>query len=211
MRVSRRTTYALILFACVALSPLLPTRPRAQASLQTAAPSAEIFGEEKPFAEAFVQKATRQGADPAFITDVLGRAKQMQEQGLPVQPYFLKANEGLAKKMPPPQISSALDGTQKQTEQAKTFVDRAVERGATVPSPQAKREAILNFQRALLNETPPEQLQKLSDEAGPKVSIDQLGDSARPRSKLIPQPSEALREPPQSPISEEKDKFKLEH
>jgi hypothetical protein len=212
MKVSFRTTCALILFACVVLSPLLSSRARTQTSPQAAVPSVETFGEEKPYAEAFVQKATQQGADPAFVTDVLGRAKQMRDQGLPVQPYFLKANEGLAKKMPPPKISSALDGTQRQTEQAKTFVDRAVERGATVPSPRAKREAILNFQRALLNETSSEQLQKLSEGAGPKVSIDQLGDSVRPRSKLIPQqPSGLLMEPSPPPTFEEKGKFKPKH
>lgn len=142
----------------------------------------EAFGEEKTFAQGFYQKAMERQTDPQWTMEVLGRAKLMRDQGLPTQNYFLKASEGLTKRVPPTKILPALNKTQTQTESASHLVDDAISRGALVPSPQAKREAILNYQRALLNDVPPSTIQKLSDrltDPRSKIRIDQLGQSVR--------------------------------
>jgi len=141
----------------------------------------EAFGEDKPFAQGFYQKAMERQADPQWVAEVLGRAKQMREQGLPTAPYFLKANEGLTKKVPPRKILPALNKTQRQTQSADRLVKQAVSRGATVPSPQSKRQAILDYQRALWNKVPVNKLKALSQGIDPRtrpVGINQLGKAA---------------------------------
>jgi hypothetical protein len=147
---------------------------------------ADAFGEEKPFAQGFIENASRRGADPGFVSEVLGRAKIMRDQGLPTEPFFLKASEGLVKNVPLKKINPVLDTTQKQTESAAGLVNQAIERGAIVPSTQAKREATLRFQKALLNQTPRSDLESLVKSVDPhsKVSIEQVGSAARALPKM---------------------------
>ncbi|MFO1518730.1 MAG: hypothetical protein U1F57_03555 [bacterium] len=176
----RRLFFTFLFFLSVAA--------RAQTSPADLARYAEAFGEEKPFAQSFIEKAQRKGSDPRFMMEVLGQAKSMRDQGLPAEPYLLKANEGLAKGVAAPQMLPALRNTQKQTETAGDLVHRALERGAVSPSPQSQRQAVLNYQRALLNQVPSSALQKLSESVDPaskrKIRIDELGGAAHEFSKM---------------------------
>ena len=173
-----------ILFFIAAL--LLSTKAQAQAIPSDLAASVPAFGEESPAAAAFLEKASRKGASRDFTVKVLEEGKRLRERGLPAEPYFLKASEGLAKGAPPARIGGALENTRKQTEQAETLVNRAIQRRDLASSPAGKREAVLNFQRALsLNQTPPRRLEKLIDEqdASGKPSLEKLGKAAREISK----------------------------
>ena len=111
-----------------------------------------------PALGAFLQKSNQRAADPAFVYGVLHNARQLNDRGLPVAPYLLKANEGLAKGIPPVQIRPALEKTRQQTEEAELLVNESQARGLVFSNPQQRRMAIQEYQWALLNQTPSEVL-----------------------------------------------------
>src|SRR4030095_10526254 len=179
---------------------LLSMKTQAQAIPADLASSATTFGEESPAAAAFLEKSSRKGASREFTVKVLEEAKRLRDRGLPAEPYLLKASEGLAKGTPPAKIGGALEKTRKHTKKAEALVNRPIERRGLSSSPAAKREAILNFQKALyLNQTPPRRLEKLIDsEEGPektKLSLEKLGKAAREISKTKREPSSPDRGP----------------
>jgi len=166
---------------------LLPSHTVGQSNLPMGQ-MVNAFGDEKPYAQGFYEKAQAQHADPQWVMEVMGKAKLMRDQGLPTQPFFLKANEGLTKRVAPTKITPALDKTQGQIESANQLVSHAISRGAVVRSPEARRQSVLGYQRALMNEVPPSTLEKLSSRIDPqslsKIRIDQLGEAAADFPKL---------------------------
>jgi hypothetical protein len=105
--------------------------------------------EQGPALQAFLKRSREGQVDPQFTAEVLNRAKALEDQGLPAEPYLLKANEGLAKRVPPKQMAPALEATTARTRSAAALADEAMKRGATA-SPQARRQAILQFQSELM-------------------------------------------------------------
>ena len=178
-----RNIFLLLFFWLLPSHPALGGPPNSELSQ-----AVEAFGDEKPYAQGFYEKALQHQADPQWVSEVMGRAKAMRDQGLPTQPFFLKANEGLTKRVAPAKITPALNTTQRQIESAGELVNQAISRGAVVRSPEAKRQSILGYQRALMNEIPPGTLEKLSNRIDPqsrtKVRIDQLGGAAADFPKL---------------------------
>jgi hypothetical protein len=166
----------------VLLSLLFCSTIFGQASSLQVAQQAALLGTESPALSAFLQRSASRGASPDFVLQVLQNAKKMQEKGLPIEPYLLKANEGLAKGVPPQKIFPALSQTQKQLELADHLVQRAVDRGAVVDSPQERQEATLRFQKALLNQIPSNTLERLSDRVDPRtgarVTLREIGVEA---------------------------------
>lgn len=107
-----------------------------------------------PALGAFLQKSAQRGVDPNFVYGVLQNARELDERGLPTEPYLLKANEGLAKGIPPTQIRPALEGTRRWTERAESLVDGAQARGLVFSNPQQRRLAIQEYQWVLMREGP---------------------------------------------------------
>lgn len=102
-----------------------------------------------PALPAFLQKSAQRGSEPNFVYGVLHESRQLNERGLPPEPYLLKANEGLAKGISPSQIRPALEGTRRQTEQAEVLVNEAQFRGLVFSNPQQRRLAIQEYQWGL--------------------------------------------------------------
>lgn len=134
--------------------------------------------EQGPALQAFLQRSREGQVDPQFTAEVLNRAKALEDQGLPAEPYLLKANEGLAKKVPSKQMAPALEATTARTRSAASLADEAMKRGATA-SPQARRQAILQFQSELMTGRSQGDLEKAIQSGfskGGKPSLSELAE-----------------------------------
>ena len=188
---------------------------------------AAALGGEGPALRSFLARSTAQGVPRDFVLDVLKEARGLEAQGIPAEPYLLKANEGLAKGISPQKIRPALQQTQHRGETAARLVDDAVARGARVESPQSRRKANLQFQSALLNGVSPGELEKNIGKmekgaGGSKISLEQIGSEAAfaqprrhvvvpvqmgPKLKIAPVESEALPKPKAKPRLETGEKL----
>jgi len=134
----------------VLLSSLAAAFPlRAQGDPELAREAAPL-GAESPALKALL---AREAADPNsrdLVLETLRGARELKSQGLPTEPYLLKANEGLAKGLPPKKILPAMQESRRRTETAAGLVDSAFAKEAGF-SPQARLRAILEMQGALLN------------------------------------------------------------
>ena len=79
------------------------------------AQEAAALGPKTPALKALL---ARQGENKDFVLETLHGARDLKAQGLPTEPYLLKANEGLAKGIPTKRILSALKDSRKRTETA---------------------------------------------------------------------------------------------
>lgn len=164
--------------------------------------------EQGPALQAFLKRSREGQVDPQFTAEVLGRAKALEDQGLPAEPYLLKANEGLAKRVPPKRMAPALEAATARTRSAAALADEAMMRGATA-SPEARRQAILQFQSELMSGRSQADLEKavqagfskgrkpsLSDLAE-EVSQPGLGKKEKAKAPNLPAPpnSPALEKP----------------
>jgi hypothetical protein len=164
-----------VAFALLALG----SATRAQSPWQVAQETA-VSGD-KAALQGFLEQSRRRGASPEFVQEVLGEARRMEARGLPSGPYLLKASEGLAKGVEPTRMRPALGETERRIQTADDLVKRAVSRGATVRSPEDRREATLRMQRALLNQVSPRALERLGDAMTAKpgrVDVGQIGEAA---------------------------------
>lgn len=155
-----------------------------------------------PALTSFLQQSTARNTDPAVTYQVLKNARRLQARGLPTEPYLLKANEGLAKGVSPQRLKLGLGRTQRQTEMAGRLVDRAIARGAVVDSPQARRKTVQEFQWALLNQTSPRDLVRMTDQLTPGMgkrgNLSQIGKSVR--AYTLKSPSKRFRGKPEKDL-----------
>lgn len=150
----RRLFFILILLSSLGVASLL----RAQADPEIAREAAAL-GEDSPALKALVEREAEDPSSRELILEAFRGAKELQSQGLPTEPYLLKANEGLAKGMSPKKILPALQESRHRMETAAAVVDSVSPKGAGL-SPQARQRAILEMQGALLNGVSPRQLEK---------------------------------------------------
>ena len=144
-----------ILILCFALAaPLGLSAQNAEVESQAAG-----LQEQGPALQAFMQRSRQGQVDPAFASEVLRGAKALEDQGLPAEPYLLKANEGLAKRVAPPKILPALGETGTRIRSAAELIDGTVARGASA-TPESRRQAILQLQSALMSGRPRGELEK---------------------------------------------------
>lgn len=139
--------------------------------------------EQGPALQTFLRRSREDQVDPAFASEVLTKAKALEEQGLPAEPYLLKANEGLAKRIPPKKMEPALQNTDGQIRSAAGLADDAVKRGASA-SPEARRRAILQFQsemKAGRSDKELEQSMRESFSKKPNSSLEDLADETTGR------------------------------
>lgn len=119
----------------------------------------------------FLEKSGKGKSDPQLTMEVLQNANRLQEEGLPVDPYLLKANEGLAKGVAPQKIAPALVKTEKQIRTAGKWVQESDWEQRGDFSPLQRRQIIQEYQWALLNGVPPSRLEEWNrgwkDQKGP--------------------------------------------
>ncbi|MCC6272430.1 MAG: hypothetical protein IT572_03085 [Deltaproteobacteria bacterium] len=172
---------------------------------------AAALGAPNPALGAFLAKSATAGVPRDFTLEVLKEAQALEARGIPSEPYLLKANEGLAKGVPPAKLEPALRQTRQRGESAAALVDRAVPGGVADLRAPARRAAILQVQSAMLNGKSPADLEKglRSKAQGGKLSweeIDSEARSLRPRRhgvvKAKPTPKRELPVPPQAPAVE---------
>lgn len=111
--------------------------------------SLALLGEASPALGAFLSRAQQGGVEAKFRDHVILEAQDIQRRGMPAEPYLLKANEGLAKRVGVTQMSSALKRTRGQTVEAARWVDQEIVRGAGVTSPRDRLETIQVYQSVL--------------------------------------------------------------
>lgn len=141
---------------------LIPTPSLAQVSPWQLAALALQIPTGGPALTSFLNHSNRRGSDPVFVQGVLTNAKTLQDQGLPTGPYFLKADEGLMKGIPPHRMQPALRQTQQQTFLAGHFADQAIRRGWVQDTPWMRQDLTQRYQWALLNGVPPGQLNRMN-------------------------------------------------
>lgn len=135
-----------------------------------------LLGEPSPALQGFLAQSRQRGASPEFVRQVVGEAQSLKFHNLPVEPYLLKANEGLAKKISPAHITPALGQTRRRTEVAGRLVDQALLGSGHPPSQQERFQAIRDFQGALQGGVPPEELARLREK---KRSLQEIDREAR--------------------------------
>ncbi|MCE9625472.1 MAG: hypothetical protein K8R69_08495 [Deltaproteobacteria bacterium] len=150
----RRLFAILVLF--FSLGVVLPLRAQADPEL---AREAAALGTESPALKALLAREAANPSSRDLVLETLRGAKELKSQGLPPEPYLLKANEGLAKGLPPEKILPAMQESRRRTETAAGLVDSASAK-ETGLSPQARQKAILEMQGALLNGVSPHDLEK---------------------------------------------------
>ncbi len=199
----------ILLFGLAAAAPA-----RAQGDPEIAREAAAL-GASSPALGAFLAKSSAQGVPRDFTLGVLKEARALEARGIPSEPYLLKANEGLAKGIPPEKIAPALRQTRRRGETAAALVDRTVPGEAAEFKSPARRRAILQVQSALLNGSSPAELEKgLQRKArGGKLTWEEIGSEARsvqPRRHGVvsaqPAPKRGVSAPPAAPATVEKDK-----
>ncbi|MFO1462495.1 MAG: hypothetical protein U1F66_01860 [bacterium] len=159
-----------------------------------------------PALQALLRRSAEGGASREFVLGVLQDAQQMQAQGLPTEAYLLKANEGLAKRVPPPKILPVLQESRAGTARAASWVDAVTLREGRRLSPRERQGAILGLQRALLNGASPGELEKAARGAGSWQELEGQLPSWIPRRhpvievKLPRAP--LLNAPPSGPVQE---------
>ncbi len=165
----------LLLLGLAAAAPL-----RAQGDSEIARQAA-AFGAPSPALSAFLTKSAAAGVSRDFTLEVLKEAQALEARGIPSEPYLLKANEGLAKGVPPAKLAPALRQTRQRGESAAALVDRVVPgRAADLRSP-ARRAAILQVQSAMLNGKSAADLEKglKSKAKDGKLTWEEIGSGAR--------------------------------
>jgi len=153
---------------------------RAQGDPEIAREAAAL-GAPTPALSAFLAKSQASGVPRDFTLGVLKEAQALEARGIPSEPYLLKANEGLAKGVPPAKLEPALRQTRQRGESAAALVDRSAPgQAANLRSP-ARRAAILQVQSAMLNGKSPAELEKglQSKAKGGKLSWEEIGSEAR--------------------------------
>jgi hypothetical protein len=172
------------------------------------AQSLALLGEPSPAMATLLSRHQAAGGNPAFLSQVVREARELQLQGLPTQGFLLKANEGYAKRIPLERLNTGLQRARSQTVQAGKWIDGAVARGWKPNSPQERLAAIQSTQRALASGLDPaelskmkgpggsgstrefeKQLQKLSKEKGEQKteSTDKVETKQKAKSKLEPE------------------------
>lgn len=191
---------------------------RAQGDPQIARAAAAL-GAPSPALSAFLAKSATAGVPRDFILGVLREAQTLEARGIPSEPYLLKANEGLAKGVPPAKLEPALRQTRQRGESAAALVDRAVPDGVADLRSPARRAAILQVQSAMLNGKSPADLEKglRSKAKGGKLSWEEIGSEARSRQprrhdvvSAKPAPRRESPVPPQTPAVEKEKGAKKE-
>jgi hypothetical protein len=147
----KRSLAIFALFFALVGSP--PTRAQDGAALDRQAAQLQ---EQGPALQAFLKRSREGQVDPAFASEVLSRAKALEDQGLPTEPYLLKANEGLAKKVGAKRMAPALDQTVSRTRNAAAIVDKSTP-GVSADS---RRRAILQVQSGLMSGRSEAELEK---------------------------------------------------
>lgn len=192
----------LLLLGLAAAGPL-----RGQGDAQIAREAAAL-GAPSPALSAFLAKSAASGVPRDFTLGVLKEAQALEARGIPSEPYLLKANEGLAKGVPPAKLEPALRQSRQRGERAAALVDRAVPDGAADLRSPARRAAILQVQSAMLNGKSPAELEKglRAKAKGDKLTWEQIGSEARslqPRRHGVvsakPAPKRDIQVPTQAP------------
>ena len=110
----------------------------------------------------FLQHSAKRGTSSHFVAEVLRESKDLQDRDLPPQGYLLKADEGLAKGVPPDAMQAALLQTSRQSRVAGQWVDRAVARGWIPDRPQDRRSMAERYRWALVNGVSPGKLARIT-------------------------------------------------
>ncbi len=139
----------------------------------------QLHAQDKPALASFLQQSQSRGAPPEFVQEVLGEARSLQERGIPAEPFLTKASEGLVKGMSPERIRPAIHKTRQQLEQGDQWVNRAVAAGATMPSPEERRSAISQYQKALMVGVGPAALNNLEKRGKGPWQVSSLARRAR--------------------------------
>ncbi len=117
-----------------------------------------------PAFQALVQRRDRGEVPANFVSEVEKEAGQLQAKGLPVEPYLLKANEGIAKRVPPKKIYPALKTSKQQTEIAGELFEKAAEKEGFQGNSKNREEGILRVQRELMTGKKPSKVEYLAED-----------------------------------------------